>query len=81
MTDKATEALLNELHGKLTQVLIDRISSEGCTAADLAQARQMLRDNGIEASRDHEGLGELGKRMSAADFPVYPDDDDHVGLN
>lgn len=42
--------LLERLHNLLTQDLIDRIESGDATPADLGVARQLLKDNGINAS-------------------------------
>lgn len=41
--------LLERLHDLLTQNLIDKIESGEATAADLGVARQLLKDNNINA--------------------------------
>jgi hypothetical protein len=42
--------LLERLHDLLTQNLIDKIESGEATAADLGVARQLLKDNNINAT-------------------------------
>ena len=46
---KATTEALNALHGALAKSLADKIAKGEATAADLAVARQFLKDNGIDA--------------------------------
>ena len=46
---RASDQLLDLLHGKLAQEFIDRIKAGTATAADLSAARQFLKDNGINA--------------------------------
>jgi len=53
---KASREDLDELHGKLAQALAKKIASGEATAADLAVARQFLKDNGVDnipTSADH----------------------------
>jgi hypothetical protein len=40
---------LKELHEKLCEVLLDKIKSPEVTASELNVARQLLKDNGIDA--------------------------------
>ena len=47
MTKKATLDQFNELHGIVTQALIDKINSEDCTAADIKAATDWLYKNNI----------------------------------
>ena len=42
--------LMERLHSLLTQNLIDKIESGEATAADLGVARQLLKDNGVNAT-------------------------------
>lgn len=46
---KATNEILNELHGALAKELMKRIKDGTASPADLNAARQFLKDNGIEA--------------------------------
>lgn len=78
MTIKATEDILNTLHGALAAKFIKIVASDTCTAAELAQARQFLRDNNIEATKDNPAMDELGGRVSAAQFPVFSEDEQDV---
>lgn len=42
--------LLEELHTAVVRTLLDKIRSGEATAADLGVARQLLKDNGIDAA-------------------------------
>lgn len=44
---KASEALMDELHGRLAEELLERIEKGSATAADLAVARAFLKENGV----------------------------------
>ena len=56
----ATTELLGNLHDMVTRELIRRIESGEATAADLAQAIKLLKDNGITAvPTDNNPLGRL----------------------
>lgn len=44
------EALLSQIHEELAKTLLDRILSGEATSQDLNVARQLLRDNGIDAT-------------------------------
>jgi hypothetical protein len=46
---KAPPERLEALHGALVDALLARVKSGEATAADLAVARQLLKDNGIDA--------------------------------
>ena len=49
MADKQkTEILMDELHNKLAEVLLERVKKDEVKASDLNVARQFLKDNGIE---------------------------------
>ena len=48
-TKKASTGALEALHGALAKSLADKIKSGEATAADMAVARQFLKDNGIDA--------------------------------
>ena len=71
---KATESALGDLHGLLAQVLAEKLESGEATAADLAQARQFLKDNNIEASKENPAMDRLSK-ASVLPFPVASDDE------
>jgi hypothetical protein len=45
---KASRELLEELHGEIAKALKTKIASGEATAADLAVARQFLKDNGVD---------------------------------
>ena len=64
-TKKGSLDDLDDLHGALTRALIDRIRSGVATAADLNVARQLLKDNGIDAAPK----GEHPLHDLAADLP------------
>lgn len=63
----AKSSRLGSLHEKLTEVLIERIEdTELCSAADLAVARQFLKDNNITAVvEEGTALGELETKLEA----------------
>jgi len=46
---RASDQLLDALHGLLAQEFIDKIKAGTATAADLSAARQFLKDNGVNA--------------------------------
>jgi hypothetical protein len=48
-TKKASQDALEDLHGAVAKCLADKIRLGEATAADLAVARQFLKDNGIDA--------------------------------
>ena len=59
---KAAQEQLENLHGALAQALADKIRSSDATAADLAVARQFLKDNGIDAiPTGSNPIGDLAK--------------------
>lgn len=68
---KPGDALLNEMHGVLTQKLLDRIKSGDATAADFNVARQLLKDNNIQAVPVKDSP--LQKLTDA--IPAFEDDD------
>lgn len=61
----ASSHKLGSLHEKLTEVLLDRLDdTELCSAADLAVARQFLKDNNVTAVvEDSATLGELEAKL------------------
>lgn len=65
---KAAQEQLENLHGALAQALADKIKSGECTAAELAVARQFLKDNGID-SIPTQG-NPLGNLKNILPFPV-----------
>lgn len=61
---KATIDSLDDLHGALARALAEKIKSGEATAADMAVARQFLKDNGIDAiPTTSNGLGELAHAL------------------
>ncbi len=61
---KATQEQLENLHGALAQALAEKVKSDSATAADLAVARQFLKDNGIDAvATTGNGLGKLAESL------------------
>ena len=46
--------LLEDLHSALVSTLLDKIKSGEATAADLGVARQLLKDNGIDAAATND---------------------------
>lgn len=59
---KASTEELEKLHAALAEALADRIKDKGCTAADMAVARQFLKDNGIDSiATSSNPVGELAK--------------------
>ena len=50
---KAPQEQMENLHGALAEALAKKIASGDATAADLAVARQFLKDNGIDAIPQH----------------------------
>lgn len=66
---KATEELLDVLHGAVADELLSRIRSGDVDAATIAQARQFLKDNGISAE-----IGSSAKMRTLADeLPDLPE--------
>lgn len=56
----ASTEMLGSLHDLVTQELTRRIASGEATAADIAQAIKLLKDNGISAvPTDNNPLGKL----------------------
>lgn len=64
---KATKEALDALHGQLAKALADKIKDGTATAADLAVARQFLKDNGIDALAKGNDTG-LDKLRAALPF-------------
>jgi hypothetical protein len=72
---KATEDELDKLHGALASQLAEKIKSGEATAADMAVARQFLKDNGIQSlPRPKSGLGELADSLPFADADEIADE-------
>ncbi|NPU64590.1 hypothetical protein HL667_06235 [Bradyrhizobium sp. 83012] len=69
---KATQALLEALHGALASSLADKIRDGSATAADLSVARQFLKDNGIDGiPKEGNGLDKLRQQLPfGTDDPV-----------
>ena len=67
-TKKASEELMDELHGELAKQMQKRLKSGEATAADMNVIRAFLKDNGIEgvpAKGSH--LGNLADDMPDLD--------------
>lgn len=62
--DKDLKGLLQELHKQTIKTLLDRVKSGEAKAADLAVARQLLKDNGIDSTPEKDpDLGSLAKHV------------------
>lgn len=60
----ASETTLGLLHEELAKALLARIADGTATAADMAVARGMLKDNRISCiPKDDGAIGELEKRL------------------
>jgi hypothetical protein len=66
---KATKESLDALHGAIAKALAEKIEKGEATAADLAVARQFLKDNGIDAI---PGKGDPLDQLRQAALP-FPD--------
>jgi hypothetical protein len=56
MTKRATQDLLEQLHGLIAQDMLDRLQSGACEAKDWAVIVKFLKDNGIDGlASDREG--------------------------
>ena len=70
----ATTSKLGELHEVVAQELLNRVRSGEASAADIANALKMLKDNGVEARGDkNPTLGSL-----AREFPVFDQDSEYA---
>jgi len=71
---KATDELLDLLHGELAKEFLRRIKDGTATAADLSAARQFLKDNGIDAiPKQGSPMGDLIQNLpfEATEDTVY----------
>ena len=71
---KATEELLDLLHGELAKEFLRRIKDGTATAADLSAVRQFLKDNGIDAiPKQGSPMGDLIQNLpfQATEDTVY----------
>lgn len=64
----ATREVLEELHSQIAQAIIQKIKSGEATAADLAVARQFLKDNGVDNIAKQPGTP-LGNLAAVLPFP------------
>lgn len=72
---KAPQELLEALHGALTEDLLSRIRKGEATSADLSVARQLLKDNGVDAiATEGSGIGDLAKKLPFTET-TNPDED------
>ena len=63
---KKESDIFEQLHKALGKHFLDRVRSGDATAAELKEARQFLRDNGIDVSsqqRDNGPLRDLSKEL------------------
>ena len=72
--DQDPKELLQELHRQTIKTLLERVKSGEAKAADLAVARQLLKDNGIDSTPEKDpDLGSLAKHVpfqaDVGDFP------------
>lgn len=74
MSKRATDELLDVLHGALASEFLTRIKNGSATAADLSAARQFLKDNGVNANPTKDSP--LGNLM--ANLPFAAGDDEYV---
>lgn len=64
MNKKATLEALEELHGALVKALVEKVKNGTATAADLGVARQLLRDNNVDAiPKEGSPLDDLHKSL------------------
>src|SRR4051794_31811706 len=68
VTKRASEDLLDLLHGELAKEFLTRIKNGSATAADLSAARQFLKDNGVNANPTKESP--LGNLIATPPFAV-----------
>ncbi len=62
--DHELEVLLRDLHSTLIKKLLEKIKNGEAKPADLAVARQLLKDNGIDSTPEKDpGLGDLAGRV------------------
>ena len=72
---RADVEILEALHKELTDALLRKVRSGEATAADLAVARQFLKDNNIDAiPNEGNGLGKL-----ASELPFQDDEPEAAG--
>lgn len=71
--------LFDQLQLSLTQDLLRRIQSGEATAAELSVARQLLKDNHIDAPKTDPHLAAL-QAAAAAAKPHMDDDDVYSGM-
>lgn len=76
MASKVLDALLAELHVQLPKLLLKRIKDGTATAADLAVARQFLKDNGIDGiPKNGTALADLAANVPFKGSEDISDDD------
>jgi hypothetical protein len=65
---KASQEVMEILHGILATSLADKIKDGTATAADLSVARQFLKDNGIDSiPTKGNGIGKLAEQLPFQD--------------
>jgi hypothetical protein len=75
---KASTNALEALHGALAKTLADKIKSGEATAADMAVARQFLKDNGVDAiPTKGSPLGELAESLPFPDRNGVGEEEDN----
>lgn len=78
----ASKEQLEVLHGKLAETLTKALDSEDVPAAVLNVARQLLKDNNIEAVPvPGSSLGKLAEKMTKFPFDPMKEASEHGGYN
>lgn len=71
MSDNAFRDTLGSIQTKMAQLLLKRIETGEATAADLAVARALLRDNSVQAKPVKDSpLGNLAASIPTFDEPA-----------
>ena len=74
------EKIFADIHEALGKELLDKINSGEATAAELAVARQFLKDNGVDlASKPDNNVGQLSEALEN-DLPDFTDTDNIVNF-
>lgn len=75
MTDKSDEQKLEGMMGDLIDTLTAQVKTKDCPASVLNVARQLLKDQGIEARRTKKSpLGNLAESLPTFDKDAGEDD-------
>ena len=74
---KATNDIMDALHGEVARELKKRIATGAATAADISNAIKFLKDNGIEADPNVNP----DVKSLADNFPTFEDEEHPHGPN